>query len=82
MKKYIVSFAAAISNLAVVEAQKYNVMTGNGNSFRMMYDASKDMVKMEAAVKKDTWLGIGFGSTMTGVDMITFEGKDSGNCLD
>jgi len=37
---------------------------------------------MIATVKKNSWLGIGFGSGMTKTDMITFQASDEPKVLD
>ena len=60
----------------------FNVMTSFGNGFKMIYDPASAKVKMTVAVKSGTWLGVGFGTGMRNTAMITFEGKDGGNCLD
>ena len=51
---------ALISSLRIADA----VDIGNGASFDVIYQTDKNLLKFEATLLPNTWLGLGFGSGM------------------
>ena len=51
-----------------------DIATDDGQEFTISYDSEKEMIKLEAVVGADKYLGIGFGaaSSMHNVDMVIF----------
>lgn len=49
----------------------------------MNYDGASQKLLFKVQVRANTWFGIGFGTTMTNTDMITFSARgDNGEVID
>ena len=49
-----------------------------GPSFEVTYDQTKSKLKYAVTVPNDMWFALAYGSGMSNVDMVRFQGKDSG----
>lgn len=49
------------------------LMTANGNTLSVAYNAVAGLVQYNVHVKVGTYLGIGYGTSMTNVDMVAWE---------
>jgi hypothetical protein len=51
----------------------YVLSTSNGSTLKVGYDSTNSQIVYEASVKVGTYLAIGFGTSMTDIDMISWD---------
>lgn len=49
-------------------------MSDSGNAVYLNYDEAFSQIRIHASVKENTYMAIGFGTGMTGTDMVFFKG--------
>ena len=78
----LVALTVADSHVTKESSGSWIVDNDSGNKFKIYYDPKTELVTMEAEVKNDNWLGVGFGNSMENTDMITFYGSNGGKVVD